>query len=216
MKSNAIAGHRFASWAALEAHLARWVREVADVRVHGTTGEAPVDRFARDEATALQPLGGRPPFRQLRELTRRVRADCCRRDRHEQLLRAVAADRRARGGDGRGRRVRILHAVREVAATASGGSAQRIVDPAHLDGVAGRRRVCRRRSRRPVAGVAAAGPRCCVLLPNTKRGRGRLADGERRPEAAVAGAAGAAEAVRASATSSTACSTRRRARPVAA
>ena len=32
VKRNAIAGHRFDSWAALEAHLARWMREVADVR----------------------------------------------------------------------------------------------------------------------------------------------------------------------------------------
>jgi transposase len=77
VKRNAVAGRGFASWAALEAHLDRWVREVADVRVHGTTGEAPAARFARDEAGALRPLGGRSPFRQLRELARRVQADCC-------------------------------------------------------------------------------------------------------------------------------------------
>ena len=40
----------------MEAHLARWTREVADVRIHGTTGEAPMERFARDEAAALRPL----------------------------------------------------------------------------------------------------------------------------------------------------------------
>ena len=33
VKRNAIAGHGFDSWAALEAHLTRWMREVADVRV---------------------------------------------------------------------------------------------------------------------------------------------------------------------------------------
>src|SRR3712207_3417554 len=38
-KRNAIAGRSLASWAALEAHLAQWTREVADIRVHGTTGE---------------------------------------------------------------------------------------------------------------------------------------------------------------------------------
>ena len=65
------------SWAALEAHLARWMREVADTRVHGTTGEAPIARFEREEAAALRPLAGRPPFRQLRELTRRVQNDGC-------------------------------------------------------------------------------------------------------------------------------------------
>jgi transposase len=41
VKRNAIAGRRFASWEALEAHLDAWTREVADLRVHGTTGEAP-------------------------------------------------------------------------------------------------------------------------------------------------------------------------------
>ena len=77
VKRNAIAGHRFGGWAELEAHLARWTREVADVRVHGTTGEAPIARFARDEAAALRPLGGRAPFRQMRELTRVVQSDGC-------------------------------------------------------------------------------------------------------------------------------------------
>ena len=76
VKRNAIAGRSFASWAALEAHLAWWMREVADRRVHGTTGEPPIERFERDEATALRPLDGRPPFRQVRELVRRVQSDC--------------------------------------------------------------------------------------------------------------------------------------------
>jgi hypothetical protein len=52
------------------------MREIADVRVHGTTGEAPRVRFERDEASALKPLDRRPPFRQVRELVRRVQADC--------------------------------------------------------------------------------------------------------------------------------------------
>ena len=72
VKRNAIAGRSFASWAALEAHLAWWMREVADRRIHGTTGEPPITRFERDEATALRPIDGRPPFRQVRELSRRV------------------------------------------------------------------------------------------------------------------------------------------------
>jgi len=36
-KKNAMAGHSFASWEAFEAHLAEWEREVANVRIHGTT-----------------------------------------------------------------------------------------------------------------------------------------------------------------------------------
>ncbi len=77
VKHNAIAGRCFASWGALEAHLAGWMHEVADTRVHGTTGEAPIARFEREERQALRPLNGRSPFRQLRELTRRVQTDAC-------------------------------------------------------------------------------------------------------------------------------------------
>jgi hypothetical protein len=76
VKHNAVAGHDFISWAALEARLAWWQREIADGRVHGTTGEPPIERFRRAEASALQAINGRPPFRQIRELVRRVQADC--------------------------------------------------------------------------------------------------------------------------------------------
>jgi transposase len=77
VKKNAIAGHRFATLEALRAHLAWWMREVADVRVHGTTGEPPLERFLREERAALRPLGGRAPWGQVRELVRRVHADAC-------------------------------------------------------------------------------------------------------------------------------------------
>ncbi|UPK28237.1 hypothetical protein [Bradyrhizobium sp. 195] len=33
-------GAFLSSWEAFEAHLAEWEREVANVRIHGTTGEA--------------------------------------------------------------------------------------------------------------------------------------------------------------------------------
>ena len=75
VKRNAIAGRRFASWGAFEAHLEQWNREIADTRVHGTTGEPPIMRFA-GEAGALRALGGRAPFGQLRDLVRKVRPDC--------------------------------------------------------------------------------------------------------------------------------------------
>ena len=76
MKRNAIAGRSFPTWEALEAHLDAWTREIADVRVHGTTGEAPIVRFQRDEAKALRSIAGIPPFHAVRELIRRVQADC--------------------------------------------------------------------------------------------------------------------------------------------
>ncbi|WP_037176050.1 IS21 family transposase, partial [Rhizobium sp. Pop5] len=53
VKKNAIAGRRFENWASFEAHLDRWIREIADRREHGTTGEAPIERFAA-EAEALR------------------------------------------------------------------------------------------------------------------------------------------------------------------
>ena len=51
------------------------MREVADQRIHGTTGEPPIERFRREEAAAPASLMGRPPFRQVREVARRVQAD---------------------------------------------------------------------------------------------------------------------------------------------
>jgi len=70
-KHKAIAGRTFASWAALERPRQTWVRTVAEVRVPGTTGERPLDRFQRAEAQALTPLAQRPPFPPIRALTRR-------------------------------------------------------------------------------------------------------------------------------------------------
>ncbi len=137
VKHNAIAGHVFASWAALEAHLAWWMREIADRHVHGTTGEPPIERFVRDEAAALRPLEGRPPFRQVRELIRRVRSDCC----VEVDTNAYSVPWRLIGEAVRvviaGGRIGIQHAGREIAVHPEiAGRRQRQVDPAHLIGVA--------------------------------------------------------------------------------
>ena len=55
----------------MEAHLEAWTREIADMRVHGTTGETPRERFERDEAAALRSLEGTVPFMTARDLLRR-------------------------------------------------------------------------------------------------------------------------------------------------
>lgn len=146
VKKNAIAGRSFASWDAFESHLAQWEREIANVRAHGTTGEAPMVRFQRDEAHRLKPLCDRPPFGTLRELTRVVGNDC-----------AVEIDTNSYSVPWRliGERVavtvaageiRIRHGVREVAVHKQiDGRRQRAIDRAHLDGVAGSAgAVCRR------------------------------------------------------------------------
>lgn len=75
VKRNAIAGLSFTSFAALEAHLAQWIVG-ADQREHGTTHERPIDRFERDERSALLPLPSPViPVRE-RRISRRVATDC--------------------------------------------------------------------------------------------------------------------------------------------
>ena len=136
VKRNAIAGHSFASWAALEAHLAWWLREIADPRAHGTTGEPPIDRFRREEAGVLKPLDGRPPFGHVRDLVRRVQADCCIEvdtNAYSVPWRLIGETVRAAVAGGR---VTIRHGEQEVAFHPElAGRRQRQIDPAHLQGI---------------------------------------------------------------------------------
>lgn len=137
VKKNAIAGRRFASWAAFEAHLDQWTREIADQRVHGTTGVAPAERFAQ-EAGALRSLGGRAPFGQLRDLVRKVQADC-----------AIDLDTNSYSVPWRliGESVQVVVLAGRVIVRHAGqvvadhllcpGRRQRIVDRTHLAGVVG-------------------------------------------------------------------------------
>ena len=76
VKHNALAGRSFASFEELQRHLATWMVEVADRRIHGTTREQPAVRFERDERQALRPLPARPLAVRTRRLKRRVSADC--------------------------------------------------------------------------------------------------------------------------------------------
>ena len=75
VKGNALAGHTFSSLEAVNAHLQQWLREVADLRVHGTTRMTPLARFA-EEASHLAPLNGRPPFAAGTDIVRKVSKDC--------------------------------------------------------------------------------------------------------------------------------------------
>ncbi len=138
VKRNAIAGHRFASLEELEAHLARWMREVADVRIHGTTAEPPIDRFERDERSALTPLASKAPFLQVRELSRRVHTDACIEldtNRYSvpwkligETVTVVVAERQ----------VRVLYAAEEVASHAQNpGRRTHVIERSHLVGIVG-------------------------------------------------------------------------------
>ena len=149
VKASAIAGHRFESWAGMDAHLGWWQREIADRRCHGTTGEVPLERFAR-EAERLRPCAGRPPFGQLRDLTRTVHADC-----------AVVVDTNAYSVPWRligervrvvvsGGRVRVHHGPKVVAEHVEHeGRRARVTDRAHLVGVVGGPRPAETAAARP-------------------------------------------------------------------
>ncbi len=141
VKHNALAGHTFASFAALEAHLAQWTRDVADVRVHGTTGEAPVVRFTRDEAAALTPLAARASFQPTREWWRRVQVDCTielHRNWYSVPWRYLGETVRVQQ---QGERITITYGADAIAThLLAVGTRVRRVDPAHLLGITARTR----------------------------------------------------------------------------
>jgi transposase len=74
VKRNALADQKFDSVGALEHHLAEWMT-IADQRRHGTTREAPIGRFDRDERTTLRALPIRALPRRTQRLRRRVALD---------------------------------------------------------------------------------------------------------------------------------------------
>lgn len=61
-KGNFLPGREFIDDADLGEQLLQWMAEIADVRVHGTTHERPVDRFA-EERRHLLPTAAQPSFR---------------------------------------------------------------------------------------------------------------------------------------------------------
>ncbi|MHB1299192.1 MAG: IS21 family transposase [Gemmatimonadaceae bacterium] len=165
VKHNALAGHTFASFAALEAHLEQWTREVADVRVHGTTGEAPIRRFTREEAATLAPLSARASFQPMREWLRRVQVDCTielHRNWYSVPWRYLGETVRVQQ---QGERVTITYGAATLAEhLVAVGTRVRRVDPAHLVGITARPRVESRAEQtlsdasllRPLAEYAAA------------------------------------------------------------
>lgn len=138
VKKNAVAGRTFATWPAFEAHLDLWTREIADVRIHGTTEEQPIERFQRDEAQALKDIAGIGPFQATRELTRTVQSDCS----VEVDTNHYSVPWRLIGESVRvlvtAETVRIHHAGREVALhERRTGRRERAREAAHFEGVSG-------------------------------------------------------------------------------
>jgi transposase len=138
VKRNAIAGRRFASWSALEAHLIAWTRDIADTRVHGTTGEVPIERFERSEAAALRSIAGIPSFAAVRELVRKVHPDCAIEvdgNAYSVPWRLIGETVRVTLAD---EQLRVSHGGREVAVhRVCTGRRERRVDPHHFAGVVG-------------------------------------------------------------------------------
>jgi transposase len=59
LRENFFYGRAFLNDQDLDAQLSGWLEKVANVRIHGTTGEKPVDRFEREEQAVLGPLAGK-------------------------------------------------------------------------------------------------------------------------------------------------------------
>jgi len=60
VRENFFYGRTFLNDQDLNAQAQQWLHQVANVRIHGTTAERPVERFEREERTALGSLAGRP------------------------------------------------------------------------------------------------------------------------------------------------------------
>lgn len=137
VKRNAIAGRTFDSFEDLEAWLPQWMREVADPRVHGTTGEKPIVRFEREEARKLRPLPHKPPFFAERELVRKVHNDACVEVDANWYSVPWTLVKATVTVHVRDQQVSIVHAGRLVAShDRLQGRRQRTVDPAHWEGLA--------------------------------------------------------------------------------
>jgi len=73
-KGNFLPGREFVDDVHLHEQLAEWMATIADVRIHGTTHERPIDRFAQEQG-ALVPTTGQPSFRLEAPLARIVADD---------------------------------------------------------------------------------------------------------------------------------------------
>ena len=137
-KHNCIAGRQFKSWEEMEGHIVWWMREVGDVRIHDTTGEKPVERFASNELAELSPLRGRAPFMQIRELTRKIHKDATveyGRNRYSVPWQLVGRDAVIQVMNGEVI-IRILPDMKEVARHAEcQGTRQRVIARGHLGGI---------------------------------------------------------------------------------
>jgi len=74
VKRNFLPGREFVDWSHFDTELAEWTATVADVRIHGTTHERPLDRF-ENERSHLLPLCKQPSFKLQTRCSRVVAED---------------------------------------------------------------------------------------------------------------------------------------------
>jgi transposase len=148
VKRNALGRRCYESWEALEAHLAWWMREVADARIHGTTHERPSERFQREQE-AMAPLQCVRPYRAVRRFSRRVALDArVQMDTNRYSVPWELAGQRVEL-EAEGERLTVTWRGTPVAQHhLHPGRHQEVVDPVHLEGL-----VQRTFSRKEAGGV---------------------------------------------------------------
>jgi hypothetical protein len=73
-KHNFLPGREFVDDVHLDEQLGEWMTTIADVRIHGTTHERPIERFAQEQPL-LMPTASQPSFRLEAPLRRMVAED---------------------------------------------------------------------------------------------------------------------------------------------
>ena len=133
IKKNFLAGRRFLDLDDMNRQLEEWLVTEADVRIHGTTGVRPIDRFAQEKLVDLCHV---PPYRLESPIRRKVPNDarvCFKSNRYSVPWQFIGRQIEARV---EGDEVALLHDGREIARhELLSGRFQERVDPAHFRGL---------------------------------------------------------------------------------
>jgi hypothetical protein len=150
----------------LEAHLAAWTRDVADVRLQARPARRRSTDSNAPRAKLLKPVAGVPPFHAARGLIRRVQSDCAVEidgNAYSEPCRLIGETVRATITDGV---VRIYHGLHEVAVhPICSGRRRRVIDPGHFAGPTGIKPIDRTASPNPYNSPAVVLPGPTLLSP---------------------------------------------------
>jgi transposase len=133
VKGNFLVGRRFHDMDDLNRQLEEWLTTVADVRIHGTTGVRPIDRFPHEKLLSFAHV---PPYRLETAIIRKVPNDarvCFRTNRYSVPWRLIGQQVEVRMEDGE---VVLLQGDQVIARHALlSGRFRESVDPAHFRGL---------------------------------------------------------------------------------